>query len=217
MILNEMLLEGYRSASTNAASQPNVTGSSMHSKRSASTFDLILGSKVNSTANDNRVLSKRDDNYASNDKADRKSLIFSTGKRINCASSGEKSKVKSNISQDVSSAKECNDDEKNNGSNTGNKTKNALSNDLISAISQILGINADKLQQFLNEAGISPEMLLNEAMTSGQISGLDGTSDVLTQLSQLLGLNSEQQKTLSQIIHIAGDVISGTEESSEGL
>lgn len=217
MILNEMLLGGYQSASTKEVSHANANSTSKYSKKSSSTFDMILGSKVSSASSEGQVSSKKNDFIDSTNKADRESFMFRSNKKINCTSSSVKTEAKNNASQDVPSMKECNEDVADNSSDTDDKSKNELSNDLISAISQILGISTDKLQQLLTEAGISPDMLLNEAMTSGKIAGLDATSDVMTQLSQLLGLNSEQQQTLSQLVQIAGDVISEAEGSNEKL
>ncbi len=216
MMLNEMYLGGFRSERTNVVYQPNVNSTSRQHKSGASTFDMILGSKVNSTSN-RRVSIKNDNSFVSTDRVSHERALVNGDRRISYQNRGLRTTAGSKESQMVSSRKDLDYDKSDKSSVKDDSSKKSLPNDLICAVSQILGISANKLQELLDEAGISSDMLMSEALTSGQLACLDGTSTAMAQLSKLLGLNNEQQQTLSQLIQMAGDVLSGAEGSSVKL
>ncbi len=69
--------------------------------------------------------------------------------------------------------------------------------DMMQLVAKLLGLDILELQKLLNEAGITPESL----------NSLQNISTLSAELAQVLGLNSDQQKTLEIMLQTAGEVL----------
>lgn len=69
--------------------------------------------------------------------------------------------------------------------------------DMMQLVAKLLGLDILELQKLLNEVGITPDSL----------NSLQNISTLSAELAQVLGLNSDQQKTLEIMLQTAGEVL----------
>lgn len=75
---------------------------------------------------------------------------------------------------------------------------------MMQIVAQLLGLEVSELQKLLNEAGISPD----------SFESLRNISEISADLAQILGLNSNQQKTLEIMLQTAAELLGDSPDTS---
>ena len=230
MTLNELMMGNIQSSQGTAVLQlGSQAAQKSGSKSKDTTFGDLLGDRMSNAAdrrsdvkrNESNVSARRKNTEQVSDKADNKPryLSFKEANERNVKASASESaagSVTKRSKVDDSRPDEVDDDSE---SAAGSKTKRSKGDDsrpdevdddsesaaakenqpnsMLHIFAQLLGLDIKDLQKLLKEACINPESF-------GSIQNL---AENASKLSQTLGLSSEQQGTLVQILQLAGETL----------
>ena len=215
MTLKELMLGNFQSNQGTAVLQMGAQNAQKSAGKSEyAAFGDILGSRMSSADNQNRV--KRNDSnvYAErknteqvSDKVDNKTKYMSFREAKKAYTSeptvGHDAKLSENHDSkldevDVASKKE--------------DTQNQRPENMLNVFAQVLGLDISNLQKLLNESGIASESFGN----------MQNIGENASKLSQLLGLNSEQEDTLVKMLQLTAEAMDSltavqTDDTVEGI
>ncbi len=194
MTLSELFLGSIQKNQGDTLMQMKAQTIKRSDKSDDTAFRDILGSRMNGSAQQNKVSA----NYSSyegsrkaelkSDAADRESkyLSFHEAKRASAADSGQKAKVTNGNKKDESMDVDAED-----AKTIAVKQKRAAEQ-MLSTLAQLMGVTLNELKQLLKDADLKLEAL----------TGAHDMKEVLSLLSEAFGLNMKQEAALGKILEI---------------
>lgn len=204
MTLKELMLGNIQSNQSAAVMQLGTqTNQKAGNRNDNNAFGEILGSKMSSTEKQSSV--KRSDVSPASSRKAAEPLTaredskpeFLTYREANdynskqASSESSSAKTVKEVDSRDSKPVEAEDESKKEA------VRDNTLNSMIQAIAQMMGLDAKELQKLLDQACIKSESLNN----------LDNISENVSKLSQMLGLDDQQQETLLKLFEMTGDII----------
>lgn len=202
MTLKELMLGNIQSNQGTAGLQIGAqTAQKSSSKSENPAFGDILGSRLSNAErqegvrrNDSNVSAGRKNTERVSDKADNKPryLSFREAKEMNLKASASESNAGHETKLSKSENRQPDKVENDSKKDTAQENQ---PNNMLYVFAQVLGLEIRDLQKLLKEADI----------TSESFNDMQDISENVSKLSQLLGLNSEQEDILVKILQLTGE------------